>query len=63
MKAKEVLKIAKYNKSYFTQLRWNGTIKIDSKVNSLFSMKMYSNRRKEKLKLIEKDLNLENDFK
>ena len=28
-----------------------------------FSMKMYSNRRKEKLKLIEKDLNLENDFK
>ena len=28
-----------------------------------FSMKMYSSRRKEKLKLIEKDLNLENDFK
>ena len=28
-----------------------------------FSMKMYSSRRKEKLNLIEKDLNLENDFK
>ena len=28
-----------------------------------FSMKMYSSRRKEKLKLIEKDLSLEHDFK
>lgn len=28
-----------------------------------FSMKMYSSRRKEKLNLIEKDLNLENDIK
>lgn len=75
MKAKEVLKLLNIARVTLHNYAKNEIIKIDSEVNGFYNEdSVYSiiNKnikrkrlfiREEKLKLIEKDLNLENDFK